>query len=654
MKTIFVYTLLFFFTSSVAFCQKYSTRFMVVGKSEFDLKEVDNDPEAEAVILFDKGESYFANDDNGFIIRFTRSKRIKILDKEGIDYAEISIPFYVDGFGRTEVIREIEAFTYNYENGQIIKKALDKKSVYEEKINKRWMSKKFVFPDVKEGSIIEYKYVLESPFHFNLPDWKFQDRIPTFYSEYTLSQIPFYEYQYIAQGISKFTFFDSQVKKGISRKFGGTEFYDVEYIFRMEDIPAFKDEAFISTIEDYIMKIDFQLSCIHYLNGSTQDIVTTWEKMSESLLKHDKFGKYINRASKLSKSIFESELSINSLNEEEKAEAIINYMKSNFSWNGYMSKYASKNAKEFYEQKNGTSADINLFLIGLMEAAGIEATPIILSTRDHGKVLTDYPFDHFFNYTLPFIKTEKQSYLTDGTESFLSHKNIPPRCINGKGLLIQKDNVNWVKLGANSNSTKKLFLNFEIDTTEYIINTKGSIKTSGYEALEQRKEFNGDTTKVKDELEKRGIRDAVKIEFTNQNDTEKHYDIKFAGKSSLDQFENKIIIRPFLHFPLQENLLKQKTRSYPVDLIYPYIETIQSSIKIPNGFKLFEKPENYKMDNSLANIEVTYNAFNNIISASSRIVFKKSTYPPETYTKIKSYFDKIVKKLNEDIILIKQ
>lgn len=206
--------------------QDFSRDFTVISKREIDLTTYDKDPEADAVILFDKGESLFADTDNGFEIQFTREKRLKILKESAIDYAEVRIPYYSDGNKGVEQVVAIEGYSYNFEEGRLIKKELDSKGIFTEKINEYWNVKKFVLPDVKPGTIIEYKYVLKSPFHFNLPDWEFQSKIPTVFSKYVVKLIPFYEYAFLAQGIDHFDEHTSVEEKGVARVFGAIQYRD--------------------------------------------------------------------------------------------------------------------------------------------------------------------------------------------------------------------------------------------------------------------------------------------------------------------------------------------------------------------------------------------------------------------------------------------
>lgn len=70
------------------------------------------DSSAEAVVIYDKGKSYFLLVMESFEIVFERQTRIKILNESGLDYAVIHIPYYRKGRFSDE-ITEIKAATYN-------------------------------------------------------------------------------------------------------------------------------------------------------------------------------------------------------------------------------------------------------------------------------------------------------------------------------------------------------------------------------------------------------------------------------------------------------------------------------------------------------------------------------------------------------------
>jgi hypothetical protein len=420
--------------------QNFSNEFGEITEADISFIEYEKDKDAEAVVIYDKGKSVFYNVGEDFHISLYRKTRIKILKEAGLEYAEIEIPFYKDESYK-ERVRAIEAFTYNFENGEIVKTKVEYDQIFEEKVTENWYIKKFAMPDVKIGSVIEFKYDHIKPNIWYLPDWEFQREIPTIFSQYIVRTIPFFDYMWRLQGVDNLHKQDSYVDHNLGRKFGPYDYNDIINIFEMKDVPSFKDESFISSKNDYILKVDFQLSQIHSLDGSTKDILTTWEDMVTDLLDHDHFGKYLKSCHNDFSSIV-SKKNLLAIDEVERMKDIMNYVKSNFSWDGYNRKFASKSFREFEKEKQGNSAEINLFLSAAFNAAGIEAYPVIISTRDHGKIIKKYPFAHAFNYVIVWAKVKDKWSLYDATDSYCPNDRIPMKCINDVGLLIKKGKLN--------------------------------------------------------------------------------------------------------------------------------------------------------------------------------------------------------------------
>jgi len=649
--------------SQFAYSQKLEIAFGKISQEEIEMKSYEKDKEAKAVILYDKGQSIFFDTDNGYDIRFTRHKRIKIFDKSESQHAEVSIPYYVDGYDKTETIKSIEAITYNTEGGRLTQKQLSPSTVYDEQINERWHNKKFVFPDVQDGAILEYRYVLETPFHFNLPDWTFQDKIPTVYSEYQVSMIPFYEYVFFVQGISKFDYQNSVVTKekrtwgNMTKAYGqnvgsGVEFQDYVHTYVLKDIPAFKDESYISSINDYIIKMDFQLAKFHNPRGGTSDIISTWPELNGSLLKHEKFGKYLKSSSKIAKNILLEKLSLESKNEQEKAKKIIEYVKNNFEWNGYRGKYASQSAKDFFNKKSGNDADINLFMIALLSEAEIDTKPLILSTRNHGKIPNDYPFNHFTNYVIAFVNTDSP-FLADGTEELLPYNKLPIRCYNEKGLIVEKtDKSRWISLDNSIFSIEKSTIRMNLDTVSMDIIANVSIQNTEYESYSARNRFKDDTLKIKKYYTDK-IGDIRISKTIGYDRIELPYSMHFETRYETEILGDNVVIKPFLNLPLSINDLTQKKRTYPVDFIYPWEDIFESTLEIPSNFSITKIPDGYKLDNDLAEINLNYSLDSKKLIVKGNYKFKKPTYVANEYSRIKYYLDQVVKEFNKPIVLEK-
>ncbi|MBK8501960.1 MAG: DUF3857 domain-containing protein [Saprospiraceae bacterium] len=327
------------FCSSNIVAQQFSTELGKVGEAEISLKKFKPDSLAEAVVLFDIGVTKFYISTDNHIIYFNRKKRIKVLEEAGNNYGEVAILLY-NNDTRAEKVTFFEGTSYYPDNGRINKSTINLTNGFDETINDNFKYKKFAFPNVRPGTIIEFSYEVETPFHFNLPDWQFQDRIPTVYSSYEVGMVPFYEYVFVVQGISKF---DNYVtKSGKKSSIGTTEYADLDHKFEMVNVPAFRDESYITSINDYIMKIDFQLSKINHYGGGIQRVITTWPELSNELLNYPEFGGYIKRSGKYAKKMLDNEITLKQESLIGKAHEIIDFAKRSFKWNSRYGKYAAK------------------------------------------------------------------------------------------------------------------------------------------------------------------------------------------------------------------------------------------------------------------------------------------------------------------------
>ncbi len=632
--------------------QKLEPTFGMLSVAEHAVKAPAGDPDAEAVIVFDIAKTRFVNvGPKGFVIMFHRMKRVKVLTRSGVRHAEVSVPFYREDRDRSERVASVEAFTYNVENGKIVKRTLDPSTVYEEQVDERWWVKKFPIPDVRENSVFEFRYTHETPFFYNLPDWKFQDAIPTQYSEYSVGMNPFYEYDYIAQGMDKFDYQHSEPEFP-EKYFGGVRYKDQVTTFVLKDVPAFKDESFITTPEDFLLKVDFQLSKVNNLDGSSRSIRTTWPELSKSLLDREGFGKYMNSCRRFAKDILSKETTLQVEPAEKKYQAIINYVRSQFRWNGRTGFQASKSPKEVVSQKTGSAAEINLFLIALLAEAGADVTPVILSTRDHGKVHTQYPFEHFFNYVVAFVNGPRP-YLTDGTDSRLAYDRIPPRCLNDQGLIIATSAENWVELEPKTPSHEEVTLRLKIDETKATAQVSATLQSLEYKAYGYKSRFENDTMKIRKYFIDNHQMEVSKVTSHNYEMASRPYVMTATGVTSLEVVGAKLVVQPLLSFAIEENPFRQEKRSYPVDFVYPHSNTIRSIVTVPAGYTVEATPEPISVDNELAQIKLTSTLTGSELQVVGTYAFKKNIYMPADYEPLKALFAQIIKGFNAPVVLEK-
>lgn len=623
-----------------------------ISQVDLRMEQYEKDPEAEAVILYDIGESAFFWRDGTYQVRFSRRKRIKILKETALSWAEISLPYFIQNPSVKERIIEIEARTFNLVDGELVQSSLDTVNVYDDQLNEHWSVRKFAVPKVKKGSIIEYRYVLESPFKFKIPTWHFQDRIPTVFSSYSVKFIPNYSYAFISQGIEKFDY--EGTSQDSEKGFVGTNSFSKHIkTYEMYEVPAFKDEAFISTVDDYLMKIDFQLASVNLARGELHHTTSSWPQMIKDLRSHDKFGKYLSKARFASKAFFKRELNIEHAGDEQAAKSIIQMAKNSYSWNGNSQKFASQTVKSFEKTRSGNAADLNLYLAGMLQAAGIKASPILLSTRDHGKIKANYPFVHFFNYVVVLVDLGYKFYLADATDRFLPYDRIPPRAINHKGLIIAKGEARWVNLEMRISAQDKKIIEFEIDPETMSVQTSLTIQSRELKAYHYRTKFENDEDKFINFFEGHGFADCDKVASINYDKVNLPYIIQVSGETELGIFDNKMVLNPFLGFPLGKNELVQEERSYPVDFIFSSKEEYSSICNIPEGYKFLSGPSNIQIEDELLSIELELILYESSLEIKGSYAFKKAIYDPKEYQQLKDHIDTIIKGFGQELVFEK-
>ena len=120
------------------------------------------DSSANAVYLYDVGSSHYEGNTKGmFNVVFRKHARVRLMNKNGFDEATVEIHLYNDG-QLGDRLEDLDAATYNIENGKVVVTKVDKNSLFKDKGDKE-IIQKFTFPNIKEGSIIEYDYKVSSP-----------------------------------------------------------------------------------------------------------------------------------------------------------------------------------------------------------------------------------------------------------------------------------------------------------------------------------------------------------------------------------------------------------------------------------------------------------------------------------------------------------
>jgi hypothetical protein len=190
--------------------------------------------------------------------------------------------------------------------------------------------------------------------------------------------------------------------------------------------------------------------------------------------------------------------------------------------------------------------------------------------------------------------------------------------------------------------------------TKIIDNTYISLNAYEYNGLHFRKSFGNDIKKIQKKLIENNYQvEDSNIVIKNQNIYPSPYFMSLKFNSTPESINDKIYVSPFLNEVIKDNPLKQNERSYPIDMVYPEYRSYVSTIKIPTGYKIDYLPANLKINNEQFELEYSTTDNDDVIVFWFSYFFKKSEYPADEYLKLKYYFNEIVNKGAEKLVLKK-
>ena len=274
-KSLAVILLLFFCVSNAQ-----DFKFGKVSKSELQEQSHPIDSSANAAILYKKEHITFQFvQSKGFMQNREVHERVKIYNKEGYDWATKKIYVYKGSSGaNSERIINIKGYTFNMEGNKVVKDKLKNDGIFEEEYNDFNEINTITMPNIKEGSVIEYTYTIVSPF-YAIDDIYFQSTIPINQLDIKVASPQYAQYNKLAnlrasyypkfkekrenKSIGNSTVdMSSQTFRGDAFKQNKFEYYDNVIEASETNIPSLKQEAFVSSMENYISKMSFELSAI--------------------------------------------------------------------------------------------------------------------------------------------------------------------------------------------------------------------------------------------------------------------------------------------------------------------------------------------------------------------------------------------------------
>jgi hypothetical protein len=650
-----------FFCFSTINAQKYELGKVTV--AQLQEKVHPNDTTAPAAIIFKKGKTFFTyNQSNGFTANHVYEFKIKIYKKEGLEWADQKVRFYVGYKELNEDRLEFSnAVTYNLENGTIVKTKLDNQGVFKKKVNSKWNEKIITLPNVKVGSIIEYKYILKSENIIKLPDFDFQYTIPVDYFEYKTEIPEFYIYKTILIGRTPITSDSKLVAGGQSfanehNQTNVLSYQQINSFYTGKDITALKFEPYVNNIDNYKGSIQYELERVRYPDQPVKDYSLTWEGVASTIFKDERFGKELSQSDFLLEDVRKLLSNVESLNE--RLDIIFKFVQNKMNWNEEYGYFTDKGVVKAYKEQTGNVAEINFILINMLKIAGIEVNPVLVSSVENG--IPVYPTRAGFNYVIAAAEIDGKQILLDATHKFTSPNILPLNLLNWKGRLIKKDGTSQ-EIDLYPVSLSKEFSNTiaKLDASGRI-EGKVRVQRTDYDAYDFRienanKNEENYLEKYEEQLGDLKISDyAIENKKTNfSNPIIETF--SFTADNQSEIIGDKIFINPLLFFTRKKNPFTQEKRQMGIYFGYPTQEKFNLNLDIPEGYTVESLPKPVRISTEDRAITYIFNISNenNKIQISCLKEINNSIFAADEYTGLKDIFQKMLASQNEKIVLKK-
>lgn len=619
--------------------------FGTVQKSDLEMKQCDFDEKAEAMVLIDDGVLEFVL---GKGLELKRRVRIKIFNNKGLDWANVHLSYRSEK-GQQD-ITGVEAQTYNLDaSGNIAVSKVDKKLVYEKKMNKKYSEKVFTFPDAKAGSVIEYKFKHSG---IGLIDWYFQRSIPVRYSHFVMDFPNELEFAVIPFCVNKYES-DKQEKSTT-----------VIRTYSMRNVPALRDEPFVINEDYYRDRLVTKVTAFN-IDGRRMNRNVNWLQVIKFLMEDEDFGMQLKRNIPRTADLDEQLKNVTA--PYERMKVIYKYVQDNMQWNEYTGIWALDGVRSAWKDKKGTVGEINLILVNLLKDADLDAHPILVSTHENGIVNAldpgTYEAPGFlqFDKVMAYVVVDEKVYVLDATQKNLPVHLIPPDILLTQGLVIEKLETfdwGWKEIWKDELAAKNtIMINGEIDEAGKM---KGKASIVSYDYAKQARV--GIAKKGKDKFIENFVtasNPSLSVENVNFDNVDSD---SLPLTQSMDFAQQLTSTGEYTYFSaniltgLEKNPFVADNRSSDIFFGYKQSYVIIGNFRIPEGYEFSELPKNFKMimpDTSISISRVSQ-ATNNALQLRIQLDFKKPMYTADQYPELHEFYQRLFDMLNEQFVFGKK
>jgi hypothetical protein len=384
-------------------------------------------------------------------------------------------------------------------------------------------------------------------------------------------------------------------------------------------------------------------------------LVRSWPEVIKDLMEDNDFGGQLKKEIPRTADLDEQLKKITDT--FQKMTIIYNYVRKNMEWNGQRSIWALDGVKSAWKEKKGTSGEINLILVNLLKDAGLKAHPILLSSRENGRVMSSIPGVSQFDNVMALVDIGEKQYVLDGTEKYTPSKLIPKEVMYTEGLVIEKIDTyewGWTVLWDERQLNKNVTVLMASISEEGDMKGEAVVYSYDYSRLSRVPEIKKDKDKYMEQYftsKMQGLAiDSFRIENEEQDTLPLVHKINFRQPVTSSGDYQYFSLNLFSG--LEKNPFIADSRFSDVFFGTNQQYQIIGTFSIPVGYSFETLPKNIRMIMPDTSISISRQIVTreNTVSVRINLDFKRPFYSIEEYPDFKEFYKQLFALLNEQVV----
>ncbi|MGA2775576.1 MAG: DUF3857 domain-containing protein [Candidatus Omnitrophota bacterium] len=497
------------------------------------------------------------------------------------------------------------------------------------------------FPEITEGSIIEYKVKVSNNYLINkkdfVLDYPLQAGEPIMSADFTL-KCPKNSPLRIKYLNENYNTFKADLKAQVEEKDGSSI-----YKWHFSNVPQMTPEAHMPP------QVEINPAIIISTFNSWQDVYKWWWQLAKDKISAD------GAIKAEVKRLIEGKMS-----DKDKARTIYNFCAQHIRYVAVeygQAGYEPHTAADIFKNRYGDCKDQAILLVAMLREAGLTAYPLLIPTKEDYDLDKDFP-SVMFNHSIAAVFLGDEVIFMDTTAETCVFEDLPV-ADQARHVLLFQDKGFQIKetplFPAGHNLIKqdvKIKVNDDLSITAEKTNYTYGVydQAQRYWLLYTQPELIKEALKEKIQEVSIGAKlDKYKIKNLDDLNTPVILSYSFSGPEYFTS-AGSLKLLPQLS-GIDTSLVASDKRKYTIDFGLLDRKEYLLEIDIPQGYSVKYMPESIKRDSPWMNFKVEYIAKDNKIIFKQNSELKKNIIQNSDYATFKDFYEELGRILKQRIVL---